>query len=67
MRGRGDKAGDEQWKRGKVDWTKLKGYRRRKVDETKDEMKGRLHLDFVIREGTAILELLTNENKKVEG
>jgi len=45
----------------------LKGYRRRKVDETKDEMKGRLHLDFVIREGTAILEMLANENKKVEG
>ena len=32
----------------------------------KDEMKGRLLLDVVIREGTAVLELLADENKEVE-
>ena len=36
---------------------------------SKNEMKGRLLADVVIREGTAILELLANENKElvVEG
>ena len=34
--------------------------------KSKDEMKGRLLLDVVIREGTAVLELLANENKELD-
>ena len=34
--------------------------------KSKDEMKGRLLLDVVFREGTAVLELLADENKQLD-